>query len=365
MGNADAPADRLTALLQLVEQPTHAAAMAEAANPNSLFGRLLRTERACLGLTQEQLAERSGLSIGTISDLERGRNVSRRRTSIRRLSDALGFSWAQLSDRLFDDAVEPMAVGDVNSAVDDKGLRSRAMVVPRQLPPGVRHFAGRRHELTALDSLAEEAGTRPIIVVVSGPKGVGKNALALHWAHANAGRFPDGQLYADLHGTSRCGMLARSAWDVLRSFLESLDRPTDRMPIGLENLSAFYRSVLARKRILIMLNDVSSVEQVRPLLPASRGSVVLVTSRSTLAGLVATEGAHELTLAGLDQGDSRQLLANMLGEQRIVAERNHVSALIARCAGSPCELSSAAAEVVTRPGVSIATIVADVACETS
>jgi transcriptional regulator with XRE-family HTH domain len=324
----------------------------ERAGTDSLPGQLLRARRAYLGLTQEQLAERSGLSAGTISSIERGTIASPRPASVRRLCHALGLPWVSFGQG----AGRPASEDDPAGADRDSRPKLHLDAVPRQLPPGARHFAGREQELTTLDHLVSDAGSKPRIVVLSGPAGVGKTALALHWAHENAGRFPDGQLYADVHGTSRSGMPARSAWDILRSFLEALDRPTDRIPVGLDHLSAFYRTVLAGKRMLIFLNDVSSIEQVRPLLPASRGSMVLVTSRNALASLVATEGAYQLTLAGLNRADSQQLLANLLGEQRVAAEWRHVSALIAQCSGLPSVLSSVAAAAVTRPGLALAAI---------
>lgn len=369
--DANVPADGVVELLELADQRT-ATGIRPGERPDlssygtglsSVLRRLLRTRRVCLGLTQEQLAEQTGLSVRTISGIERGEIVSPRRTSIQCLCEALALPWAQFSDWLYGDAVTPTADAEVSAAEDGSELTLHVDVVPRQVPPGARHFAGRKQELTALDNILRDADSWPIIVVVSGPEGVGKTALALDWAHANAARFPDGQLYADFHGTSRSGVPARSAWDVLRSFLESLGRPTDRIPFGLDQLSAFYRSVLADRRMLIILDQVSSIEQARPLLPASRGSMVLLTSRHTLADLVANEGAFELVLGELDRADSLQLLVNLLGEQRVAAERRQVSALITRCAGLPSVLSSMAAQAVTRPGVSLAAIEADLACE--
>lgn len=360
------PADCLAELFMLADPRSATGVPVNVAGtgPHSVFGRLLRARRACLGLTQGQLAERSGLSAETVSSIERGTNASPRRTSIRLLCEALGLPWA-LGDWLYGGTVKPTAEAEVSGAGGDRRIRLQFDVVPRQLPLGARHFAGREQELTALDNLVRDARSRPVVVVLSGPEGIGKTALALHWAHANAPRFLDGQLYADVHATSRSGLPARSAWDVLRSFLESLNRPTDRVPVGLDHLSAFYRSVLASRSMLVLLNDVSSVEQVRPLLPASRGSVVLVTSRNSLANLVATEGAYEIALTGLDREDSLRLLANLLGEQRVAVERHRLSALVARCSGRPSVLCSVAADAVTRPGVSLAAIEADLAGEAS
>jgi DNA-binding SARP family transcriptional activator/tetratricopeptide (TPR) repeat protein len=237
--------------------------------------------------------------------------------------------------------------------------------IPAQLPLTVPAFAGRAGELASLDALLPGDGTpgtaRPATVVisaVSGTAGVGKTALAVHWAHRVAHRFPDGQLYVNLRGFDPNGAPLDPA-EAVRGFLDALGVPAQRIPAGLPAQTALYRSLLAGKRVLVVLDNARGVEQVRPLLPGSPGCMVVVTSRDQLTGLVATEGARPLTLDLLSTAEARELIACRLGCERVAAEPDAVDDIVARCARLPLALAVAAARAATRPGFPLAVLAAE------
>ncbi|MEQ4306225.1 BTAD domain-containing putative transcriptional regulator [Plantactinospora sp. B6F1] len=223
--------------------------------------------------------------------------------------------------------------------------------VPRQLPSDVRGFAARATELARLDAILSGTGgdaTAVPVCVVSGTAGVGKTALAVHWAHRVAERFPDGQLYVNLRGFDPTGALTSLA-EAVRGFLDALAVPPDRVPAGLEAQIGLYRSLLAGRRMLVMLDNARDIEQVRPLLPGTPGSLVLVTSRNRLTGLVAAEGAHPVTLDLLTVDDAREMLARRLGAARLDGEPQAVDEIIASCARLPLALAVAGARADTHP----------------
>jgi tetratricopeptide (TPR) repeat protein len=235
-----------------------------------------------------------------------------------------------------------------------------ARLVPAQLPVGIRGFAAREAELARLDAiLAEgrESDDTVMVCVVSGTAGVGKTALAVHWAHRVADRFPDGQLYANLRGFDPAGTVLEPA-EVVRGFLDALGVDPQRIPADLSAQAALYRSHLAGRRVLVLLDNVVDAGQVRPLLPGSPGSLVVVTSRNQLGGLVALDGANPLLLDVLSTEDSRRLLAHRLGAGRVAAEPAAVEAVIQRCAGLPLALAIVAARAAIRPEVPLADLAA-------
>jgi DNA-binding SARP family transcriptional activator/Tfp pilus assembly protein PilF len=237
-------------------------------------------------------------------------------------------------------------------------------VVPRQLPAAVGCFTGRAAELAELTGLLDQAGAQPagtvVISAVGGTAGVGKTALAVHWAHPVAGRFGDGQLYVNLRGFDPSGTpVAPEA--AIRGFLDALGVPPDQIPPGPEAQAGLYRSLLADKRMLIVLDNVRDEQQVRPLLPASPGSLVLVTSRSQLGGLAAAEGARLISLDVLTHGEAVQLLTARLGAARAAAEPAAASRIAGLCACLPLALSVAAARAAARPGFSLAALADELA----
>jgi len=229
-------------------------------------------------------------------------------------------------------------------------------VVPAQLPPEVADFTGRADCLSALRAmLPDETGRPQQVVVVSaiaGTAGVGKTALAVHWAHRIRDRYPDGQLHVNLRGHAAVTPLRPI--DALARFLHALGIPAERVPTEVEEASAMYRTLLANKRMLVLLDNASSADQVRPLLPGTGGCLVVVTSRDQLAGLIALDGAGRLTLDVLTPDESAALLSRILGEDRVGAEPGAVAELARLCAYLPLALRIAAANLIGRPNHTIA-----------
>ncbi len=235
-------------------------------------------------------------------------------------------------------------------------------IVPRQLPNSVAHFAGRTAELSALSArLDQEDGQRPevaVISVIAGTAGVGKTALAVHWAHQVAGRFTDGQLYVDLQGYDPEQPL--SAADALAGFLRSLGVPGPDIPPSADQRAARYRSLLADKRMLIVLDNAGSANQVRPLLPGTPASAVVITSRDALAGLVARDGAVRLDLGVLPPKEATALLRALVGP-RAEAEPEATAELADRCCRLPLALRIAAELAARRPDSSLSALTGELA----
>jgi len=230
-------------------------------------------------------------------------------------------------------------------ALPDAGLPpSPEVAVPRQLPAAVAGFAGRAAELEALTSLLEEAalpGGTVVISAIDGTAGIGKTALAVQWAHQVADRFPDGQLYVNLRGFDPAGPPMEPA-EAVRGFLDAFEVPAARIPVSLDAQAARYRSLLAGRRVLVLLDNARDADQVRPLLPGWPGCSVVVTSRNRLLSLIA-DGAHPLTVGLFTETDARLLLARRLGADRVAAQPQAVQQIIARCARLPLALSIVAA----------------------
>ncbi len=295
------------------------------------FARALVEQRQRLGLTQEALAAMTGLSARRISELESGRVARPRKSTVTLLADAFGLQGAdrdrfrQQAEGLAGEPTPPSAVA--------------------QLPADLPVFVGRNDELTQLDALlatARPAPTAVPVATVCGTPGVGKTALAVHWGHRVVDHFPDGQLYVDLRGFDSRSRVVGPA-EAVRDFLGALGVAPDRVPQRPEAQAALYRSLLAGRRMLVLLDNARDADQVRPLLPGSPGCLVLVTSRNQLAGLVAVVGAHPLTLDLLSATDARELLARRLGAGRVDTEPAAVDRIIRACAGLPLALAVVAA----------------------
>lgn len=211
----------------------------------------------------------------------------------------------------------------------------------RMLPRAVPDFVGRDHDLAVLTAAVWEP-TRATVYTVAGPPGVGKTALAVHWAHQVADRFPEGQLYVNLHGFDPAGAVMTPG-EAVRGFLEVLGVPSGRIPPSLDAQAALYRSMLAGKRMLVVLDNARDAEQVRPLLPGTPTALAVVTSRNQLTGLVAADGACPLTLDILSTMEARELLVRRLGSERVTAEPQAVEQIVTACARLPLALSIAAA----------------------
>ena len=227
--------------------------------------------------------------------------------------------------------------------------------LPRELPPTVPGFTGRAGELRTLTQLLDQPGQQApgtvVISAIGGTAGVGKTALAVHWAHQVADRFPDGQLYANLRGYDPDQPMP--AGDALAGFLRSLGVPGPDIPPETGQRAARYRSLLAGKQMLIVLDNAGSADQVRPLLPGTPVCTVLVTSRDTLAGLVARDGATRLDLDILPLEDAVALLQTLIGPS---ADTNSAAAtkLADHCCRLPLALRVAAELAVSRPTMPLA-----------
>jgi len=338
------------------------------------FAAELRARRRMAGLSQEELAELSGLSVRTIGNLERSRSRWPHRDTLNRLADALDLHEAArteflaTADRLLGFDAADAGTGETGSpeapgAAEAAAESGTQALPPRQLPAGARHFTGRDAELRFLTTVLKESESQPesaggtggaggtvVISAIGGMAGVGKTAVALHWAHQQADRFPDGQLYANLRGFDPAGTQLPAA-SVVRSFLEALGVPLARIPADVEGQLGLYRSMLVGKRMLIVLDNARDVGQVRPLIPGSAGCMVLVTSRSQLTELIALDGAASLTVGLLALEEARELLARRLGAARIESEPEAADRVIGLCARLPLALNIAAAQALTRPAM--------------
>ena len=350
------------------------------------FGARLRAFRQTARLSQEELAERSGMSVRAISNLERGRVSWPNRATVRRLADALELPDAARAEfigaagrRLTSASA---AVSAASTTSDDEGdsalseppsrqdgqphaaIRGPApTAMPRQLPAAVPHFTGRRAglaELTARLRAARADGAAVVISAIDGAPGIGKTALAVHWAHQVAAEFPDGQLYVNLRGFDPSGEIVRPE-TAIRGFLDAFQVPAEQLPPSQESQAALYRSLLAGRRVLVVVDNARDAGQVRPLLPGSPGCLVVVTSRARLTGLAAAEGARLLTLDVLSAGEARELLASRIGAGRARTEPGAVDELVRLCGRLPLALTVAAARAAARPQMSLAAAAAELA----
>jgi len=326
------------------------------------FGAWLRRQRLAAGLTQEDLAAQSGLSLRAISDFERCRTRQPYPRSLKILAVALGFpesvgeEWAARF-RIERTAGEP-APGSGDPDEHDTPETAPAHPPPRQLPAAISHFTGRAEQIKALARLAarsaqSESGV--VISVIGGIAGIGKTALAVHFAHLVAASFPDGQLHLNLRGFDPALAPVSSA-EAVRLVLDALAVPADQIPAGFEAQVGLYRSLLAERHVLIVLDNAVDADQVRPLLPGSPTCLVIVTSRNRLSGLVALDGAIPVHLDILTRAESHALLTRILGEARVAAEPEAVDQVIDACGFLPLALTLTAARAATRPQLRLAAL---------
>jgi tetratricopeptide (TPR) repeat protein len=215
---------------------------------------------------------------------------------------------------------------------------------PAQLPPATGQFVGRREELAQLDAAVARTQPEgsPTVVVITGPPGVGKTGLALHWAHGAVDQYPDGQLYVDLRGYAPTEVAARLPETVLEEFLTALGIPD--MPQGLERRTALYRSVLATQQVLVVLDNAADVEQIEPLLPGSASCTVLVTSRRALPELAVRVSATGIRLEPMSAQESATLLRTVIPDQ----ETDALDRLADLCGRLPLALRIAGERIVGR-----------------
>jgi len=240
--------------------------------------------------------------------------------------------------------------------------------MPRQLPAGPGHFAGRVRELKALDELLDEVGAPDdpaglgglVVTGITGMAGVGKTALAVQWARTAAGRFPDGQLFADLRGYDP-DATPPTPQEAMGWFLAALGMPAAAIPVGAHERIGLYRSVLAARRVLLVLDNARDAAHVRPLLAGGPGSLAIVTSRSSLTGLAAADGARLVPLAPMTPDEAVVLLGARLGTQRLASEPAAVAELVDRCGHLPLALAVMAARAAAAPVMTLGTLAAELA----
>ena len=268
------------------------------AEPPARFAGVLRGLRTGAGLTQEELAEAAGLNSRTVSDLERGLATTPHKDTVRLLADALQLGGSARIE--FETAARGHAA---TGRVGGRGVAAATRTLPRD----IASFTGRQHELAELADAAAGAGGVVSIHAIGGMAGIGKTAFAVHAAHRLAGRFPGGQIFLPLHAHTP-GQQPVDPADALASLLLTIGVPAGQIPADLQARTGLWRDRLAGRQLLLVLDDAAGSEQVRPLLPGTGGSLVLVTSRRRLTAL---EDAQTISLDALPPGEAAGLLVRL------------------------------------------------------
>ena len=320
------------------------------------FASLLRQLRTDAGLTQEGLAKAAQLSPRSVSDLERGINLTARRETARLLADALNLTGQARAE--FEAAARgrPLANGVPESAVPAGGIAAATRTLPRD----VASFTGRELELGQLASAAQDAvGSGGIVGIcaIGGMAGVGKTAFAVHAAHQLAPRFPDGQIFLPLYGHTP-GHLPVDPSDALVSLLLTAGVATTQIPVGLEERARLWRNHLAGKRLLLLLDDAAGHEQVRPLLPGTAGSLVLVTSRRHLTAL---EDTRTISLDMLPPAEAAELLIRLAGRSGQDPSDPSIGEITRSCGYLPLAIGMLARQLNHHPTWTAAALAADLA----
>ncbi|GHG49830.1 XRE family transcriptional regulator [Streptomyces griseocarneus] len=334
------------------------------------FGLLLRRYRLAAGMTQEELAEASGLSVRAISDLERGRTSRPQRKSVELLTEALAqgddatrrLVEAARAARLGPDlASAPAAYERARDAHHGTGPADHRLAC--ELPPDTVDFTAREAELRRIAETLAPGDARPggprrperRLTLVAGHPGAGKTALAVHAAHRARSRFPDGQLYVQL---SPAGRPALRPAEVVRRILQSLGALDEGIG-SLEEASARLRTVLARRRVLVLLDDAVAEGQIRCAHPAVGESAVIATCRRRLSAL-AGAGAESVTVGAFGPEESLAFLARMLGEERVRAARSDAALVAELCGHLPLALRVIGCRLLARPHWTMRTLIDEV-----
>src|SRR5216683_2659331 len=318
------------------------------------FGVLLRLARLRGGLTQEELASRSGLSTRTISDLERGRVARPRGSSLDLLIAALPAEEATVAA-----LVRAARTGGEAEPVypRDAGMPAATEAEVCELPAAVGDFTGRERELSLLAARAAAAladgSPAPVVLILSGPPGVGKTALAVRFGHLLAARYPIMQLLVELGGGTGSPLAPA---DALRQLLASLGVADRECPADQEQRVRRYRSLLYHRKALVLLDNAADEAQVRPLLPAGPGCVVVITSRNALGGLSPT---CRLVLEVLSPAEARAFLGQVAGPDRLAAEPAAADQLLGLCGRLPLALRIVGNQLACLPGWSLAYLAAE------
>jgi tetratricopeptide (TPR) repeat protein/transcriptional regulator with XRE-family HTH domain len=316
------------------------------AEPSGTFAGLLRELRRRARLTQEELADAAGVSLRTVSDLERGVATTPQKETVRLLADALHLIGPERVQ--FETAARgrPLASGSPAAAA--------AM---RSLPRDVASFTGRQRELAQLAKSAMTAGGVVDIHAIGGMAGVGKTAFAVHAAHQLADRFPGGQIFLLLHGHTP-GQQPVDPADALASLLLTIGIPAAQVPLGLEARAALWRDRVAGRQLLLVLDDAASSEQVRPLVPGAGGSLVLVTSRRHLSAL---DDATAISLDTLPPGEAAALLVRLAGRAALSSDDPAVLEVARLCGFLPLAIGMLARQLRHHPAWTVAGRAAELA----
>ncbi len=330
--------------------------------PEGRLGSALRRIRMERGMPLRALARKLYRSHSTLVEYERGHRLAPLEV-VQAYESEFGVAPGTLVELY--EAAKRQLYGEDRSRRQTYVLRPVPDVALQQLPADIAEFTGREAELARLRAVVGEPGRRgasPVVIsAIAGMGGVGKTALALHLAHELAPAFPDAQLYIDLHGYEPSQRL--SPGQALDRFLRALGVAPELLPTALEEQASRYRTLLAGKRALVLLDNASSAEQVRPLLPGAATCLVLVTSRGGLTGLVAREGARLLTLDVLAPEESLELLARVAGRERVDAEPEAAAEAVRRCGYLPLAVRILAAKLAARPRMRVAELVGRLANE--
>ena len=318
------------------------------AEPPTGFAGVLRGLRARTRLTQEQLAAAAGLSPRTVSDLERGLATTPHKDTVRLLADALRLGgWTRVE-------FEAAARGRVAPGRARGGGPAAAT---RTLPRDIASFTGRQHELAELADAAAGTGGVVSIHAIGGMAGVGKTAIAVHAAHRLAGRFPGGQIFLPLHAHTP-GQQPVDPADALASLLLTIGVPAGQIPADLQARTGLWRDRLAGRRLLLILDDAASSEQIRPLLPGAAGSLVLVTSRRRLTAL---DDAQTISLDALPPGEAAGLLVRLAVRPGLSPADPGVGEIIRLCGYLPLAIGMAARQLYHHPAWTLAGLAAELA----
>jgi tetratricopeptide (TPR) repeat protein/transcriptional regulator with XRE-family HTH domain len=327
--------------------------------PPLSFAALLRQFRGEVRLTQEELAEAAGLSPRSVSDLERGINRTARKDTAVMLADALSLN-GQVRVLFVAAARGRAPAAEVLAARDDSAADGSAAAVTRSLPRDIGSFTGREPELAQLlGTLASVTadGEPPGICLIDGMAGVGKTTLAVHAAHRLTGSFPDGQFFLSLHAHTP-GQRPVSPADALASLLLTAGVAVPQIPPGMEARAGRWRDHIAGKKILLLLDDAAGHEQVRPLLPGTSGSLVLVTSRRRLTAL---EDSAVLSLGTLSPAQAVALLARLADRSDLGSETGPAGEIARLCGYLPLAIGMLARQLRHHPARSGAELAADLA----
>jgi hypothetical protein len=275
-------------------------------------------------------------------------------------------AWICLPDDLYPPRSSPATVSPGTApwrSVDVPRRRAFGLPIPRQLPADPSVFVGRQADLAVLDAmLGDRRQSRTVVVsAIAGGGGMGKTTLAVHWAHRVRARFPDGDLFVNLRGYDAVQPV--TPMQALDGFLRALDVPAEMIPAGLDARAALFRTLLTGRRMLVVLDNAATAEQVRPLLPGAAGCFALITSRSRLSGLTVREGATRLPIDVLAPDQAVNLLRQIIGSTRVKAEPQHAAALAHRCGYLPLALRITADRAVSNPHLKLADLTDDLTAE--